>query len=104
MRYVVFLEKMVDDPCNMFENNADLTKMYNFDLLSHQQKADFTEMVFPRQRSIGRCLVNRTARDDFLNMLKETYKRKRDEIISCLDSKLNFYGFSSYFCSFFRED
>ena len=87
----------------MFENGVDLTKMYDFSLLSYQQKADFTEMVFSRQRNIWRCMVNRTAKDEFLNMLETTYKRKRDEIISCLDRKLNFYNISSYFCSFFED-
>ena len=94
---------MIDNPRNMFENDADLSKMYDFSLLSYQQKADFIEMVFSRQRNIGRCMVNRTAKDEFLNMLETTYKRKRDEIISCLDGKLNFYRFSSYFCSFFED-
>ena len=94
---------MVDNPHNMFENSVDLTKMYDFSLLSYQQKADFIEMVFSRQRNIGRCMVNRTAKDEFLNMLETTYKRKRDEIISCLDGKLNFYNISSYFCSFFED-
>ena len=41
-----FLEKMVNDPREMFEHYADLTKMYDFDLISHQQKAEFIEMVF----------------------------------------------------------
>ena len=81
---------MVDNPRNMFENDADLTRMYDFDVLSYQQKVDFIEMVFSRQQSIGRCLVNRTDGDDFLNMLETTYKRKREEIISCLYGKLNF--------------
>ena len=94
---------MVDNPRNMFENDADLTKMYDFSLLSYQKKADFIEMVFSRQRNIGHCMVNRTAKDEFLNMLETTYKRKRDEIISCLHGKLNFYGFPSYFCSFFED-
>ena len=87
----------------MFENGVDLTKMYDFSLLSYQQKADFIEIVFSRQRNMWRCMVNRTAKDEFLNMLETTYKRKRDEIIPCLDGKLNFYGFSSYFCSFFED-
>ena len=94
---------MIDNPRNMFENDADLSKMYDFSLLSYQQKADFIEMVFSQQRNIGRCMVNRTAKDEFLNILETTYKRKRDEIISCLDGKLNFYHFSSYFCSFFED-
>ena len=95
---------MVDNPRNMFENDTNLTRMYDFDVLSYQQKVDFIEMVFFRQRSIGRCLVNRTDRDDFLNMLERTYKRKREEIISCLSGKLNFYGFSSFFCDFLKKD
>ena len=94
---------MIDNPRNMFENDADLSKMYDFSLLSYQQKADFIEMVFSQQWNIGRCMVNRTAKDEFLNILEATYKRKRDEIISCLDGKLNFYRFSSYFCSFFED-
>ena len=81
----------------MFENDVDLTRMYDFSLLSYQQKADFIEMVFSQHRNIGHCMVNGTAKDEFLNMLETTYKRKRDEIISCLDGKLNFYSFSSLF-------
>ena len=94
---------MVGNPRNMFENDVDLTRMYDFSLLSYQQKADFIEMVFSQHQNIGHCMVNRTAKDEFLNMLETTYKRKRDEIISCLDGKLNFYRFSSYFCSFFED-
>ena len=94
---------MFDNPRNMFENDADLTKMYDLSLLSYQQKTDFIEMVFSRQRNIGRCMVNRTVKDEFLKILETTYKRKRDEIISFLDGKLNFYAFSSYFCSFFED-
>ena len=90
---------MVGNPRNMFGNDVDLTRMYDFSLLSYQQKADFIEMVFSRQRNIGRCMVNRSAKDEFLNMLET----KRDEIISCLNGKLNFYSFSSYFCRFFED-
>ena len=45
---------MVDNPSNMFENDTNLTRMYDFDVLSYQQKVDFIEMVFSRQQSIGR--------------------------------------------------
>ena len=88
----------------MFEKNADITKMYDFSLLSYQRKADFIEMVFLRQRNIGLCMTNLADRSEFLNMLQTTCKEKREEIICRLDGKLNFNSFSSYFCSFFRED
>ena len=95
---------MVDDPHNMFENDADLTNTYDFDLLSRHQKQVFIDVVFSRQGSIGCCVVDHTVITDFLKMLEETYQRKREDIISCLKGKLNFDGFSSYFCSFFSKD
>ena len=95
---------MVDDPHNMFENDADLTNTYDFDLLSRHQKQVFIDMVFSRQGSIGCYVVDHTVITDFLKILEETYQRKREDIISCLKGKLNFDGFSSYFCSFFSKD
>ena len=95
---------MVNDPREMFEHYADLTKMYDFDLISRQQKAEFIEMVFSRQRNVAKFVLEGRVRDCFLKMLEETYRDKREKIISCLDGKLNFYGFKSYFCSFYRDD
>lgn len=42
---------MASDPLEMLENNADLTKIYDFDLIDFQKKKEFVEAVFSRQRN-----------------------------------------------------
>ena len=37
---------MASDPLEMLENNADLTKIYDFDLIDFQKKKEFVEAVF----------------------------------------------------------
>ena len=43
---------MTNDPTKMFEQDADLSKVYDFEKIDLQKKKEFVELVFLRMREL----------------------------------------------------
>ena len=92
---------MASDPLEMLENNADLTKIYDFDLIDFQKKKEFVEAVFSRQRNHIEWALYGWIQEFFSYVLEKAYREHRHKMVSDLKGKFNFQDFKCYFASFF---
>ena len=90
------------DPMKMFGDWTTSTNdIYDFDLLTSEQKKIFIKKMFDGERLYAEIMFNGPLGEFFYNLFEDIYRNKGEDMANNLKGKMTSAQFCSYFVSFF---
>ena len=90
------------DPMKMFDDWTTSTNdIYDFGLLTSEQKKIFIKKMFDGERLYVEIMFNGPLGEFFYNLFEDIYRNKGEDMVNKLKGKMTSAQFCSYFASFF---